>query len=149
MGRITTLHGFIQEYPDREQKYWEYNQNMIEQLPSKSDFPFLNRGMFYVPKETDAKQISYWGRIILLGGSFKRLEDYWEEWHQRFESFLSKLIWSEVKIHLITEWYPEQIFTWHINTNYSEKLFNNSEIIPPTKNDWKFEGLRDFKSLLG
>ncbi|MEO0684571.1 MAG: hypothetical protein AAFY76_05865 [Cyanobacteria bacterium J06649_11] len=89
MGRITTLYGFIQEYPDRGKEYSTHNRRVLENLPIKSDYPYLNRGMFYGPKgNMNTEQISYWGKLILFGGSFKAIEDYWEEWIQKFEILL-------------------------------------------------------------
>lgn len=62
---------------------------VLENLPIKSDYPYLNRGMFYGPKgNMNTEQISYWGKLILFGGSFKAIEDYWEEWIQKFEILL-------------------------------------------------------------
>jgi hypothetical protein len=149
MGRITTLYGYIQEYPDRKHEYSKHNQKVLEKLPLESDYPFLNKGMFYVPRgNVNTAQISYWGRLILFGGSFKALEDYWGEWIQKFESLLMKLIWTEARVHVITEWFPEQTCEWSIKWDYSQRLFNSSTPIPITNDDWKFKGLRGFDSLL-
>ena len=146
MGRITTLYGYIQEYPDRDNRYKRHNQKVLEHLPVESDWPFLNRGMFYLPKgEEQSGQIEYWGRVILLGGSFKALEDGWEEWLQKFESVLSQLIWYEARVHLITEWYGEQQCEWQISTGYSGELFKSKTLILPTHKDWTFEGPREIK----
>jgi hypothetical protein len=110
----------------------------------------LMKSMFHVPKGRydDIIYHSYYSRMITFGGSFKGLEDFWEEWLLKFEKLLTKLIWSEAKVHIETEWYPEQVCNWIITHDYAKRNHNKSEIIPITNNDWKFEGLRNFDNFL-
>lgn len=148
MGRITTLYGFIHELPDRKNKYKNHNQEVLDNLPIKGDWPYLVQGMFYLPKEFQkTEQTSYWGRMILFGGSFKALEDEWAEWITKFESLLSQLIWAEAKASLITELFPEQTCDWQITNDYFSRLCDSSVPLPPSHKDWSFEGPRSFEDI--
>lgn len=155
MGRITTIYGYIKEYPQRRDSHTvaRHNQKIIDRLPIEAnDYPYLMKSMFHVPKGRFENIIyhSYWSRVITFGGSFKGLEDHWEEWLVKFEKLLTQLIWYEAKVHIETEWCPEQVCEWRISHEYSNKInsrISPHELTPITKNDWKFQGLRDFDLL--
>ena len=148
MGHITSLHGFIQEFPDWKNKYRTHNNRVLEKLPNTSEYPPLNKGMFHVPKGIEqAEQIAYWGRMIVFGGSFKGMDAFWEEWLEKFEKLLCRLIWTEAQVHIITEWYPEEVCKWKTSIDYSKRLLEKSpELIPVRPEDWAFKGIRTFEN---
>ncbi len=145
MGRITTLYGYIQEFPDRAQAYTAHNEQVLTALPRESEWPFFNATLFQTPPPLDTSEISYWGRVISFGGSYKTLEDAWAEWLEKFEALLQQLVWYEARVHLITEWYGEATCEWQIENNYSARLRKAKEPFGPDPQDWTFTGPRLFK----
>lgn len=140
MGRITTLHGYIQEHPRLDKKLKKHNKSILNNLSfSKDDrWPPLTKEMFHIVDGPKPTYISYFGRIITIGASVKGIESEWEEWLNKFENLLTRIHWIEAKIMIETEWFGLLSYHWK---NYNSS-FDSNKAAFTVLNDWEFVGDR-------
>jgi hypothetical protein len=150
MGRQTTLYGYIEEpvyYPHGANEQAARRQNRgcrrtnaaaLRRLPREDQWPYLYRGLFHVYGDEATVMGTYRGRIIHFGGSFKALEDDFLLWLDKFEALLGRLVWSQVRLHLVTEWMGRLDLEWEVPWAEQERTLYAPVPVPPTR--WEFRG---------
>ncbi|MDC8003916.1 hypothetical protein POV27_07620 [Aureisphaera galaxeae] len=144
----TTLYGYIEEMD-----FWKdpiktevqnHNARVIESLNVDDEWPPLSREMFSITRnskdEVYRPNLEYSGRIIHFGANLKSVEHELDEWVEKFEVLLSRLLWIESKVHFQTEYCELQTLQWNVGLN----AYN-------VRNDGKFpdavqKSLWEFKS---
>lgn len=113
MGYISIIYGLIEGPNWRRPDYWQMgHQNLyaISMLPEEDEWPFLSRGLFSFVRH--AAQGNYKRQMIHFGGSFKQLDEEWEEWLAKFEALLQRMYWHRVHLHLRSERYGAHDYLW-------------------------------------
>lgn len=113
MGYSSIIYGLI-EGPNwgRPENFHMGHQNLyvISTLPEEDEWPFLSRGLFsFVRHEA---QGNYKHQMIHFAGSFKQLDEEWEEWLAKFEALLQRMYWDQVHLHLRSERYGAHDYLW-------------------------------------
>ncbi|WP_405569062.1 hypothetical protein [Winogradskyella sp. Asnod2-B02-A] len=150
MGMATRIYGCITESDygltnsEIQNQINNHNKNVIEKLPSKSEWPPLVKKMFSITDNSDflneGPNFAYGGRIIHFGANFKSVEYEWKEWKVKFENLLSELIWSHAEVHFVTEYTGVQTFQWSINFGKVNREKKTEIIKPFDKSLWEYEG---------
>lgn len=139
MGYISIIYGLI-EGPNwrRPDRWQEGHQNLytISLLPEEDEWLFLSRGLFsFVRHEA---QGNYKHQMIHFGGSFKQLDEEWEQWLAKFEALLQRMYWHQVHLHLRSERYGAHDYHW-----ISQRGWHS----PSSGEDWtRLGGPRHFSS---
>ena len=147
----TTIYGYIEEmdfWKDPIRKtIREYNSNAANALPTGDHWPPLSKEMFAICENKNNKahevDLEYSGRIIHFGANLKSIEQDWEHWKSKFETFLSTLYFLEARVHFKTEYSLLETSSWRIDLlNY--KVNHDGQM--PTKikhTDWQYESTFD------
>lgn len=150
MGMATRIYGCITELDygiigsDIQNNINDDNENVINSLPIKSNWPPLSKKMFAITYNSDfpneGSDFAYRGRIIHFGANFKSIEYDWVEWKLKFENLLSKLIWSKAEVHFVTEYTGVQTFQWSIDFQKVNIEKDIKSVKPFERRLWKYEG---------
>lgn len=101
MGNQTFVYGWIDAL-SRENE--DFNREALLAFPYDDVYPFKN--IFWMDSPAQ-----YRGPIIFFGGSYKGLEEHWNEWLWKFTQLLSTLEAYEARVHLKTEIIGEFAYT--------------------------------------
>ena len=154
MGMATRIYGCITELDygitdsEIQNRINTHNENVISNLPIKSDWPPLTKKMFAITTNSDfpkeGPNFAYSGRIIHFGANFKSVEYEWKEWKTKFESLLSDLIWTQAEVHFVTEYTDVQTFRWRINFGIVDVEKDIKLVKPFEKRLWEYEGIKEW-----
>jgi hypothetical protein len=153
MGMATHIFGCIIEYGlqvgEMQLKINAHNQQVIEDMPLYDNWPPLSRNMFAITSagiRGETPTYDYGGRIIHFGANLKGVEMEWSEWKEKFESLLTKLLWTRAHVHFVTEYNSLQSFEWRIDllkwslrgaTELKSISPEHWKFTPGINNDWK------------
>jgi hypothetical protein len=154
MGMATRLYGCITELDfgttgsEIQNRINAHNENVINSLPIKSDWPPLSKKMFAITDNSDFPKegvnFAYSGRVIHFGANFKSVEYEWKEWRTKFENLLSELIWLNAEVHFVTEYTDVQTFRWRINSGAVDVENDIKPIKPFEKRLWEYDGIKEW-----
>jgi hypothetical protein len=154
MGMATRIYGCITELDyglfnsEIQIKINEHNKKIINELPLKSDWPPITKGMFAITENlnfpNESPNFAYGGKIIHFGANLKSVENEWKEWKTKFENLLSKLIWSHVEVHFVTEYTDVQTFQWEIKFGEVDVEKDIKTIKPFDKCLWEYNGIKEW-----
>lgn len=112
MGSIDRIYGSIfcpkgpSNDPKRIAELAAANLWALEMLPlHDTEYPPLARTMFAL--NPIASQGSWKQMVIHFGLQLKDVAEDWDEWLEKFESFLERLRWQQARVHLELEYVPE------------------------------------------
>jgi hypothetical protein len=111
------VYGYIREAPqarqDAQLRYSLINRSVILSLPRafNDEWPYLCHPMFTISGQ-DALEGNYHSRLIYFAASYPAIEQRWSHWLSVFERLLSRMQWSQVKVHLETETQGKHVFQW-------------------------------------
>ncbi len=111
MSYETKLYGYI-EVPifarfDIERAI-ELNWEAINNLPIEGEWPWLIRGMFALSPD----RVGYRGRLFHFAAAMKGVDEVWQQWLQKFEHLLRRMVWLEAEVRLNTENCGDHTFSW-------------------------------------
>ena len=150
MGMATRIYGCITELEygipksEIQNRINTHNQNVIENLPLKDEWPPLIRKMFAITDNSDfpneGPNFAYGGRIIHFGANLKSVEYEWKEWKVKFEKLLSELIWAHAEVHFVTEYTGIQTFEWRIKFDEVDREKDIEIVKPFDRKLWEYDG---------
>ena len=155
MGHELTIYGIIEGAtgpPGDYRRLQRLNEEVISQLPSEDEWPWMTRDMFQFPATepigTYQTQIIHFRLSMKDGVPLKNSDNYdpianWRNpardsitgWIQKFERLLSQMYWFYAAIHVNTDFEPERKFSY-IVTVESIKLMCKSDSPQPVT-DWE------------
>ena len=144
MSHEVTIYGAIfGSHGPTSSFYWLYvkNREVLGSLPARDSSPPLERTFCTIPMNA-GKPGFHQTQMIHFGLSFRNFEDDWPIWLGKFESLISELYWTKVRLHLDSELFGEFDYCWDATP---EALRGFAESRPQPVRDWVFAGgPRDF-----
>ena len=143
----TTLYGYIEEMdiwksPIKNQVK-RHNYRIIKSLKKDDDWPPLSREMFSITNNSNNEiyrpNLEYSGRVIHFGANLKSVEYELDEWLEKFEDLLSKLIWIESNVHFKTEYSELQTLHWRVDLHKYDVRHDGSFPDLINKSQYRFE----------
>lgn len=139
MGHTTIVYGNIIGAPWKPEDYHKLqrlNKTIISKLPETDNtYPWISKNMFLVPDPDFDKM--YREQVIVIGASYKSVEQEWDEWLDKFETILNQLYWTSATIHLDTELQGQHIYEWTIDADQTDNWFSDE---PRPISTWQFKG---------
>ena len=139
MPSETTIYGALFGSPGPvESPYWLYvnNRKALGYLPASDSWPPLDRTFCTIPMTT-GKSGFYRTQMIHFALSFEDFEPVWPVWLAKFESLISELYWTKIRLHLESEAYGSFDYCWDAT---EEAVAGFSASPPQSVRDWVFSG---------
>ena len=113
MGNIATIYGCIFSYASQNrEEQARVNDEALRSLPEEDRHPPVTRNMFAVTATGYPQPGLYKYMMIHFGASLKEDGQDWDVWLKKFERFLARMEWDEVKLHLDIEGKGRFDCTW-------------------------------------
>ena len=140
-GCIVGVHGSTADWYG----LYPLNRAAVAALPLEDDDPPLTRGIFTVPMDyASPRSPFYREQVIHFGASFNHMSEHWHLWLTKFEALLSRLYWSETRLHLHIELSGCHEYCWRATWEGGAPPWHRSPPQPTAA--WTFEGgPRDFR----
>jgi hypothetical protein len=98
-----------------------HNDETLEALPERDEFPPLCRSMFGWPP-AGAAMITYRNRLIHFAASMKEVDWYLRDWLDKFEGLLCRLYWESAYVRVETAYLGPHEFRWQPTSAWVESL---------------------------
>ena len=139
MGHEAIIYGRIEgaHWNLGERFSWthELNEQVIANIQTKDEWPWLVRGMFALPSAWPMG--TYRSQIIHFGASLKDEpadEAVWEAFTAKFEAVLRTLYWQSAVLHLETDFIPHRTYKWLPTTAAIDRLYDDP---PQPVTEWE------------